>query len=66
MVSEGSAEARDLDITTVLEVLYTMLTSKTKCFKPAMYTFDLSDTRSKRLVTMTAEFMDHKTLLLPT
>ena len=58
-MSEGSAEARDLDITTVLEVLYTMLTSKTKCF-------DMTDKKSNRLVTMTAEFMDHKTLLLPT
>ena len=34
-----------------------MLTSKTKCFRLMVYTFDLSDKRSKRLVAMTAEFM---------
>ena len=53
VVSGGSAEARDLYLATVLEVSYTMLPSKTKCFIPVVYTFELSDKRSKRLVTMT-------------
>ena len=60
VVHGGSAEVAYIDLDTVIEVSYTMLTSKVKSFRPIVYTFRRGDdARSDRVVTSTAAFMKH-------
>ena len=59
VVHGGSAGVVDIDLLTLVEVSYTMLTSKTKSFRATTYTFKSgkADKRADRVASTTAAFM---------